>query len=90
MLGTSPNLQPLRRGPEEEEKHAPAIDVSDPQRQEQSRALKAAQELISLNQLLGPRRTHKAEGKINLKEKTKFYEELERPVFSKGHHTFRT
>lgn len=51
MLGTSPNLKPLPRGLGEEEKHVPAIDVSDPQREEESWALKAAWELISLNQL---------------------------------------
>lgn len=37
-----------------------------------------------------PRRSHKAERKIYVKENTKFCEEFEGPALKKGHHTFRT
>ena len=60
-----------------------AIDVSQPGKNS-TWSLTISRERISLNQMKGLRRSHKAERKLNVTENITFGEEIEGPAFKKG------
>lgn len=90
MLVTSLNLWPLHREALGKRKSFSSDWCQPPPGKSSTWSLTLSQELISLNQMKGLRRSHEAKSKIYVKENTRFCEVFEGPAFKKGHHTFRT